>query len=172
MNKAIQDIQAILGVEMDGIWGTKSQAALDALIHPAFNSVKISSFADQRDLEAFARCKREGGYWANGRFHTGSSDRHCFEIGDNGIGYWGDATVKGSGPSCAIKAGTIVAKFGTLDDGHLKQVRIKIHGREVVALVKDILGTDGRIDLNPDACEALGFTPPVLESGASWEWVV
>lgn len=31
----IQEIQTILGVAPDGIWGKKSQAALDDLIHPA-----------------------------------------------------------------------------------------------------------------------------------------
>jgi lysozyme family protein len=35
MNEStIKAIQGILGVEQDGIWGRKSQAALDAIVHP------------------------------------------------------------------------------------------------------------------------------------------
>lgn len=33
--KTIQDLQSFLGVTADGIWGQKSQAALDAVLHPA-----------------------------------------------------------------------------------------------------------------------------------------
>ena len=40
--KQIGDIQAILGVDMDGVWGPKSQAALDALVRPA-NGILIGS---------------------------------------------------------------------------------------------------------------------------------
>jgi hypothetical protein len=31
------------------------------------------------------------------------------------------------------------------------------------------LRNQARIDLNPDACEALGFTPPVMEK-VVWSW--
>src|SRR5690348_15494967 len=37
----ISDIQSILGVTPDGIWGAKSQAALDAIIRPAADPVPV-----------------------------------------------------------------------------------------------------------------------------------
>jgi len=41
----LTDIQTLLGVTPDGIWGPRSQAALDGLIHPAATEEPIPSLA-------------------------------------------------------------------------------------------------------------------------------
>ena len=46
----IKDIQKILGVTADGIWGAKSQAALDAAIAAAKNPVPLSQTKSQFKL--------------------------------------------------------------------------------------------------------------------------
>ncbi len=170
---AISKIQEILGVTPDGVWGPKSQAALDTLIHAYTGNGRkaavASSFADPADIEAFAKCKREHGYWSKGVWHEGSSDNHCFEVGDNGVGAWQDATVEGSGPCVAITLKEITDKWGSKDAGHNKLVRIFYKGKVVQFPVKDLLGTPGRVDLNPDACDVLGLKPPV-SANIEWEW--
>lgn len=93
---AIVRIQEILGVNPDGVWGPKSQAALDFLVQvykrdSEWHEVIASSFADPADVAAFKRCKANGG-----------TDAQCFRIGDNAIGAWGDSTAEGTGPSCAL----------------------------------------------------------------------
>jgi hypothetical protein len=178
---AIAKIQEILGVTPDGIWGPKTQASLDALIKAYQNQseadvpttdrkkAQASSFADPADLAAFAKCKREGGYRSNGVWHEGSSDNHCFEVGDNGIGAWGDHTVEGSGPCVAMRAADLIAKWGTVDAGADKIVRVYYKDKKAEFPVKDLLGTPGRVDLNPDACDVLGLKPPVMVN-IEWEW--
>jgi hypothetical protein len=48
--------------------------------------------------------------------------------------------------------------------------------RQVVCVLKDRmphienLANEARIDLNPDACEALGFEPPMIEK-VKWFWM-
>jgi hypothetical protein len=180
---AITKIQEILGVTPDGIWGPKTQASLDALIkaykdqseapvpgtYTGRKKAQASSFADPADLAAFAKCKREGGYRSNGVWHEGSSDNHCFEVGDNGIGAWGDHTVEGSGPCVAMRASELIAKWGSTGNGRNKIVRIFYKDKTAEFPVKDLLGTPGRVDLNPDACAVLGLKPPVM-ANIEWEW--
>jgi hypothetical protein len=163
MNK-IQGIQVILGVEPDGIWGPKSQAALDAergkgLIH----AVYASSFADPADVRRYKEAKAKG--W---------TDQQAFRVGDNAVGYWGDSTAEGSGPSCALPPEIIKEEWGSLSAGHNKPILVKRGDKEVICLVKDTmphlanLANAARIDLNPDACEALGLTPPVM-TRVTWQ---
>ncbi len=172
---AIVKIQEILGVTPDGIWGPRSQGALDALVHAyttggtGRSAAQASSFADEADLAAFARCKREGGYRSKGVWHPGSTDNHCFEVGDNGVGAWGDSTVEGSGPCVAITAKELSAKWGSSDAGRNKIVRVFYKDKVSEFPVKDLLGTSGRVDLNPDACKELGLAPPV-DAHIEWEW--
>jgi len=52
------------------------------------HKVTGSSFADSADVATYERCKANGG-----------SEEYCLSIGDNGIGFWGDNTKKGSGAS-------------------------------------------------------------------------
>jgi hypothetical protein len=160
MNK-IQQIQAILGVKTDGIWGPKSQAAFDALVRgETIHQVKASSFADPADIRAFKRCKAQG-----------KSDQECFRIGDNGIGKWGDDTTEGSGPSVALPPDD----WEKITNPRKAKVIVKANGREVLCELKDTMPrkknikNGAGIDLNPDACEALGLTPPIMVN-ATWQW--
>ena len=124
--------------------------------------VQASSFADPADVAAFRRCKARG-----------MSDIEAFRYGDNGVGKWGDDTTEGSGPSCALPP----EDGRPLEDkAHLAKVRVFANGRSVVCLLKDTMPARANIkngcgiDLNPDACAALGLHPPV-KCAASWEWV-
>src|SRR5438132_10473480 len=126
--------------------------------------VIASSFADPQDVKAFRNCKERGG-----------TDQECFKIGDNGIGCWGDDCSQGSGPACALPPDDMIAKWGDTQSAKHKSVRVKANGLEVTALLKDrmpwkkhITNRAG-IDLNPDACAALGLHPPIMHP-AEWEW--
>lgn len=122
---------------------------------------QASSFADPADIRAFKKCKGKG-----------YSDEHCFAVGDNGLGYWDDSTVEGTGNSCALHKSLLREKFG--DDWRKKarnsQVRVTVQNKSALCFVRDICGKVDRIDLNPDAVRALGMEPPILVD-ASWEWV-
>jgi hypothetical protein len=164
MNEStIKAIQGIIGTTQDGVWGPKSQAALDAIIHPT--KVKLaSSFADPADVAAFRRCKA-----------TGKSDQQCFKVGDNGIGCWGDDVSEGTGPSCALPPDDMIEKWGSVNAARHKPVNVKANGKSVVAILKDRMPwkknitNKAIIDLNPDAVASLGLKPPIMEP-ASWEW--
>jgi hypothetical protein len=165
-DRRIVQVQAILGVKQDGQWGPVSQAALDALATPAQNATvhhgTASSFADPADIAAFRRCKAEG-----------MSDEEAFRHGDNGIGKWGDDCTEGSGPSCALPPEDW-EQFGAA--AHLKPVIVTGNGRTVTALLKDTMPhlanreNDAIIDCNPDLVRALGMEPPMMLTGATWQW--
>jgi hypothetical protein len=165
---AIVKIQEILGVTPDGVWGPKSQAALDFLIRAygvttgyGWHQVKGSSFADPADVHAFKRCKANGG-----------TDHECFKVGDNAIGAWGDDTSEGSGPSVALPP----EDWKSFPTPNGKQVEVQYGDKTVVALLKDTMPHKANIkngagiDMNPDTCRALGLEPPVLTK-VSWRWV-
>ena len=168
----IKLIQEILGVTADGIFGTKSRAALDALFQPqkvttgsqVEHHVKASSFADPADVRAFRRCKSRG-----------KSDQECFKVGDNGIGCWGDSTVEGTGPSCALPPEDMEEKWGSVKASKHKLVEVSANGKNITCVLKDrmprrknIKNAAG-IDLNPDAVRQLGLEPPIMIR-ASWRW--
>lgn len=137
------------------------------------HEVWASSFADPADVRAFKKCKAEGGYWSKGVWHPGSSDSHCFEVGDNGVGYWGDDVSEGTGPSCALPP-EVIDYFGLQHNSPLI-VKNKKTGVEATVYLKDHMPhistleakearnpdrTKFRIDLNPDACHLLGISIP------------
>ncbi len=165
--KQIGDIQGVLGVEVDGVWGPKSQAALDAVIHPTigWHSSKSSSFADPKDVAAFRK-------WFKIYKDQGLSDaeatKRAFWKGDNGIGVWGDDTT-GATPCCALHKSHIAARWGTWEAGKHKPVIVQANGLETTCVLKDICTFPDRIDLNPGACAALKLEPPILVS-SRWRW--
>lgn len=126
------------------------------------HSVKASSFADPADVLAFRRAKLKG--W---------SDQKAFTVGDNGIGCWGDRTDEGTGCACALPPEDF-AHLGPKARG--AKVRVEANGRAVVCLLKDRMPRKANIkngcgiDLNPDACRALGVNPPMTVA-AIWEFV-
>lgn len=173
MNEStIKAIQGIIGTEQDGIWGPKSQAALDAIIHPqvatnwtdAPHKVKASSFADPADVRAFRRCKDRGG-----------TDQQCFKVGDNGRGAWGDDTSEGSGSSCALPPDDMIQKWGSIAAAKHKLVEVTYEDKSVTCVLKDRMPwkknikNGAGIDLNPDAVRALGLEPPIMVK-ATWRW--
>lgn len=159
MKTPIEQIQTILGITSDNVWGQESQRALDTF---KARKGKASSFADPKDIERFQKCKAEG-----------KTDLQCFKVGDNGIGKWGDSTVKGTGPSCALPP----EEWQVWSHPRFKRVLVRYQGREVVCELKDTMPkkqniTNGAvIDLNFDACEALGVKPPVMLEGVTWQWI-
>jgi len=169
----IKAIQGLLGVTVDGVWGPKSQAALDQLSKgkPAdvqYNNTYASSFADPSDIDAFYKCKA-----------TGKTDEECFAYGDNGIGCWGDSTVQGTGPCCALPPEYMEEKWGSVANAKHKKVKV-IRGNkpelDVLCTLKDRmphlenLANEARIDLNYDACEELDWQPPIMEK-VIWWWI-
>ena len=129
------------------------------------HAVKATSFADPRDIRSFRRCKERGG-----------SDQDCFKVGDNGIGLWGDDCSAGSGPSCALPPDDMIERWGSIKAAKHKRVIVAIYDAHCICTLKDRMPwrknitNHAGIDLNPDACKALGLDPPVFES-VSWSWV-
>lgn len=126
--------------------------------------VTASSFADPADVARFRRCKA-----------AGNSDKQCFKVGDNGIGYWGDDTTEGSGCACALPPEDIIERWGTMAAGRRQPVSVTANGSTIRCLLKDTMPhranikNGAGIDLNPDAVKALGFTPPIMIP-AIWSW--
>lgn len=178
----IKQIQGILNVGQDGMWGRKSQEALDIVLGraappmpfpvPADHALapepihigKASSFADPADIRAFKKCKERGG-----------SDQDCFKVGDNGIGCYGDDVSEGSGPSVALPPEDSEERWGSVAAAKHKGVIVNANGKSVVAVLKDRMPHRANIkngailDMNPDTCRALGLEPPVMVA-ASWLW--
>lgn len=174
-NDARKAIQSILDVAEDGIIGPKTLQALTLLSSTAddapwpspapqvagWTTVKATSFADPADVAAFKHCKAQG-----------NSDMTCFARGDNGVGKWNDDCTAGSGPACALPPEEW-AQFGSAARG--KEVIVEHNGKEVTCKLKDTLPhyanikNNTGIDLNPDACEALGISIPA-DAEVRWRW--
>lgn len=161
----ISDLQTFIGATPDGVWGPKSQALLDGILHPTQTEFhgKASSFADPADIASFLHCKAQG-----------KSDQECFKVGDNGIGQWDDNTKEGSGPCCAVPGSRMVERWGSRDAAKHKMIRVTINGKSVEMPLKDRqsehLESGAIIDLNPDAGALFGLKPPFLVQ-CSWQWV-
>ena len=68
---------------------------------------RATSFATRQDLAHFAKCVTDGG-----------TAKGCLNVGDNGVGAWGDDTWRTTGPAiCALPA-TVA--------GHNKNVRVTL----------------------------------------------
>ncbi len=164
MNDKIKQIQELLGVTPDGIWGPKSQAALSALLIPQ-NAILhrgyASSFADPADVASFNRCKADGG-----------SDEYCFGFGDNGIGKWGDDCTNPNVPMCALPPEDW-EPLGPMARG--AKVRVHANNEEIICELRDTMPrkqnikNGATIDLNPAAVAAFGLKPPIMIP-AVWSW--
>src|SRR5215207_2179827 len=105
----VRTLHRILNSVPERIWGTGSEAAVDRMIRTsgriaeaaptAFDDMETtaiaSSFADEADVAAFVRCKRQG-----------KTDLKCFESGDNGIGQFGKIAAQLHTPMVALHATT------------------------------------------------------------------
>ena len=151
MNK-IEQIQEILEVKVDGIWGKKSQAALDRAINGGIQSnYKASSFADPADVAAFKKCKK-----------AGKTDKQCFAVGDNGVGQFGANTAQEHTPMCALHGDDMKALYGSIAKAAHQKVNVTVGSKSVVCAIEDRMSARNRIDLNPAAAKVLGLKPPFL----------
>lgn len=161
----VEQIQDILGVVRDNVWGKKSQAALDQLVALVGSRIVMaSSFADPADIAAFRRCKGQG-----------KSDQECFKVGDNGVGKWGDDTTTDI-PMCALPPERWQILDAVAGGARGTRVRVKANGKEVICELRDTMPRLGNIkngagiDLNPAAVKALGLKPPIMIP-AIWSYV-
>jgi len=165
-------IQGILGVEQDGIFGKRSKTALTDLIAetielkpPTSNEegtdAYASSFADLGDVRAFKKCKLKG-----------NSDKFCFKVGDNGIGYGGMITGTDQVCAAALRARDIAAKYGSLAKGHGKPIEVIYKNIVQRGVIGDYMspGLKASIDLNPGFHKAFGVNPPFIIK-VKWRWV-
>ncbi len=135
------------------------------------HNVNATSFADPKDVARFRLCKTQG-----------KSDAECFQVGDNGIGLWGDDCTTRE-PICALPPEDMEERWGaTAGDkwaaARGKQVLVQRGNGDqhsVVCSLKDRMPHKAKIkngagiDLNPAACESLGLTPPVY-APVTWQW--
>lgn len=151
--------------ELDNWFGPKSEAAYQSFLrHMNGSTVHIctaSTFADPADVAAFRKCKA-----------TGKSDKECFNVGDNGIGFWGADTTTEEVAMCALHVDHLKERFGDSwkKDANQRLVMVTIKGQEEECILADICGARDRIDLNPGAAKRFGLKPPALVD-AQWEWV-
>lgn len=87
------------------------------------------------------------------------SQQEAFNYGDNGLGSTNLSTVAGTGPAVALP-----------HPWESRKVRVLFNGKSIACEVRDT-APHGVIDLNPDACAALGLEPPVLEHDVTFEWL-
>lgn len=101
-------------------------------------------FAYPDDIAAYQRAKE-----------AGASEQEALQVGDNGVGRWGDNTTDPNVPMVALPPSDIVKHWGSVDAGRGKAVQVYgPNGQTVIAKVADI-GPHGKLDLNPGATRAL-----------------
>ena len=124
------------------------------------NHVIASSFADPGDIRRFKACKA-----------AGKTDRECFKTGDNGIGCWGDDTTANT-PMVALPPDDW-KPLGARARG--AKIYLTAGRKTIIAELRDTMPKKENIkngcgiDLNPAACEALGYNPPV-KIQVTWQW--
>lgn len=195
----VEKIQTLLGVKPDGIWGPKSQGALNTQIgatggegNPTLKkiqkllAVEADGFWGSKSQNALNNELSGGGRGIRAkassfadpedvrRFReckaTGKTDRQCFAVGDNGIGKFGAHTAQTTRPMAAVHPRDAIAKWGSMAGAAHRPVRVTVGSKKVIAFVEDQLGKAGRIGLNPAAAKELGLDPPFLVD-CVWEWV-
>ena len=186
----IEKIQEILGAKPDGIWGPKSQAALNREIKKtaaegnaklqeiqAILGVEADGFWGPKSQAALNKQIGQGeGFSSTASSFadpadlmafkkckaTGKTDLQCFKVGDNGVGQFGKITAQWRTPMVAVHAVDMKVRWGSVNAAAHRPVTVTVKGKTVQATVEDRIGVKGRIDLNPAAAKALGLTPPFL----------
>jgi len=194
----IAKIQQILREKPDGIWGPKSQAALNSQIkktaddaNPALRKIEAvlgieadgfwgvkSQEALNKELGSTAGFSATASSFADpadvAAFQKckaqGKTDQQCFKVGDNGIGQFGKITAQDHTPMVAVHADDMTARWGSITAAAHRPVTVSVDDKTVQATVEDRIGVKGRIDLNPAAAKQLGLTPPFLVP-CVWNWV-
>ena len=194
----IEKIQEILGAKPDGIWGPKSQAALNREIKKtaaegnaklqeiqAILGVEADGFWGPKSQAALNKQIDQGeGFSSTASSFadpadlmafkkckaTGKTDLQCFKVGDNGVGQFGKITAQWRTPMVAVHAVDMKVRWGSVNAAAHRPVTVTVKGKTVQATVEDRIGVKGRIDLNPAAAKALGLTSPFLVP-CVWKWV-
>ena len=194
----IEKIQEILGAKPDGIWGPKSQAALNreskktaaegnAKLQEiqAILGVEADGFWGPKSQAALNKQLGQGeGFSSTASSFadpadlmafkkckaTGKTDLQCFKVGDNGVGQFGKITAQLRTPMVAVHAADMKVRWGSVNAAAHRPVTVTVKGKTVQATVEDRIEVKGRIDLNPAAAKALGLTPPFLVP-CVWKWV-
>jgi hypothetical protein len=193
----IEKIQKLLDADVDGIWGPKSQAALNGEINdtgakanPTLKKIQsilgvetdgfwgpISQAALNNELDTHPGFSATASSFADPADVVafkkckaqGKTDQECFKVGDNGIGQFGKITAQEDTPMVAVHADDMKARWGSIIAAAHRPVTVTVGGKTVDATVEDRIGVKGRIDLNPAAAKALGLTPPFLVP-CVWNW--
>lgn len=193
----IEKIQKILGTDQDGIWGPKSQAALNREINKTGGAGNSTLKKIQTVLGVTA-----DGYWGPKsqtalnaeQGHTsgfsvtassfadpadvvafnkckaqGKTDQQCFKVGDNGIGQFGKITAQDQIAMVAVHADDMIARWGSIIAAAHRPVTVTVNNKTIDATVEDRIGVKGRIDLNPAGAKQLGLNPPFLVP-CVWNW--
>lgn len=195
----VEKVQDILGVKADGIWGSKSQAALNAEIkktpgagNPTLGKIQkllgvkedgfwgpVSQGALNKELGGGDGFSATASSFADPADVTafnrckaqGKTDNQCFKVGDNGVGQFGKITAQTHTPMVALHESDMKARWGSVNAAAHRTVTVTVKGKTVQATVEDRLGVAGRIDLNPAAAKKLGLNPPFLVKNCVWNWV-
>lgn len=194
---SIEKIQGILGTEPDGIWGPKSQGALNSEI----NRTAGEGNPTLRKIQKILGVETDGlwGPKSQAALNTelgnsegfsvtassfadpadviafkkckaqGKTDQQCFKVGDNGIGQFGKITAQDHTPMVAVHADDMKARWGSVIAAAHRSVTVTVNDKTIEATVEDRIGVKDRIDLNPAAAKELGLTPPFLVP-CIWNW--
>jgi hypothetical protein len=193
----IEKIQKLVGAEADGIWGPRSQAALNLEINKTADEgnptlrkiqtilgVEPDGFWGPKSQAALnSELGKSKGFSATASSFAdpadvvafkkckaqGKTDQQCFKVGDNGIGQFGKITAQDHTPMVAVHADDMKARWGSVIAAAHRPVAVTVNAKTVEATVEDRIGVKGRIDLNPAAAKELGLTPPFLVP-CVWNW--
>ncbi|HUD75314.1 MAG TPA: hypothetical protein VMQ76_09605 [Terracidiphilus sp.] len=123
-----------------------------------------TSFADPADITAYERAKARG-----------ATEEQALAVGDNGIGYYGFDTKKGSGARSSLPAHVIVDRWGSMTNGRGRLIRVFFKSQWIDTILSDEgpgpkEEAEGHgLDLNYDAWAALGVSVPAEEQ-VEWDW--
>lgn len=187
----LAEIQSILKVKKDNIWGPKSQEALNAASPAQKVNIQkglgvpadgiwgpVSQDALNRLVKStFGWFACEGSSFADPADvqafikckKTGKSDIQCFAVGDNGIGQFGKITAQTHTPMIAVHKTAMIARWGSVGAAAHRPVRVSYGGKTIAATVEDRISAPGRIDLNPACAKLLGLKPPFVVR-VEWTW--
>jgi hypothetical protein len=119
------------------------------------------TFADLKDVAAYKKAIAQG----------------KTEVGDNGVGKWGDVTARDDVPICALPPEDWMTKWGPGNNARGKRVAVTYRGKTVIGELRDTMPhranikNGAGIDLNPGFARAFGLHPPFMLPGVRWEWV-
>jgi hypothetical protein len=102
-------------------------------------NLKATSFATRQDLANFGACVTRGG-----------SVQDCLNVGDNGVGAWGDPTWEPNAIPPIVAMPSPTPKHAL--------VNVTMNGKTVECIVKD-RSPHGVVDLSPSALKAFGLDP-------------